>query len=128
MRVSHLDNVISRNRALDELEEETGWRVARRAGDQETKGSSTDQKKKKRRRNFAKELREMIQPRTSEYSHPSEADASGGSKRCCQEICQVVEMSTVQRARITWSYTINDGTLSTTHLQHYDWMRHESGA
>ena len=31
----------------------------------------------------------------STATHPSEADASSGSKRCCPEIRQVVEVSTV---------------------------------
>ena len=61
MPVSHLANVVSRKRALDELEEEAARRVARRVDDQEPAGSSTDKKKKKRRRDFAEELREMTQ-------------------------------------------------------------------
>ena len=57
--VSHLAYVVSRKRALNELEEEAARRVVRRVGDQEAAGSSND--KKKRRRDFAEELREMMQ-------------------------------------------------------------------
>ena len=57
--VGHLANVVSRKRALDELEEEAARRVARRVGDQEPASSSTD--KKKMRRDFAEGLREMTQ-------------------------------------------------------------------
>ena len=58
--VSQIADVFSRKRVLDELEEETARRVARRVGDQEVSGFSTD-KKKKRRRDFAENLREMTQ-------------------------------------------------------------------
>ena len=57
--VSHLANVVSRKRALDELGEEAARCVARRVGYQEPASPSTD--KKKRRRDFAEERREMTQ-------------------------------------------------------------------
>ena len=76
--MNHLANVVSRKRALDELEEEAARRVARRVGDQEPASSSTDEKKK-RRRDFAEELREMTQRAKTKIPKPKTRSMTRGS-------------------------------------------------
>ena len=57
--ISHFTNVVSRKRALDELEEEAARRVARRVGEDPASSSTDIDKKRKRRKEFAEELREL---------------------------------------------------------------------
>ena len=76
--VSHFANVVTRKRALDELEEEAARRVARRIGEQEPASSSTDdRKKKKRRREFAEDLREAT--RRAKLPRPTTRSMARGS-------------------------------------------------